>query len=124
RGGDLSRPCLAGHILGNAGAATVGAFCALSGGGRKPGGPGPDLSELREPGGNRASGGATRGRRALAVRSRRGADLSGDCKIAVAGPAPTVDRGRYALCAAARHGGGSRTYESARLDRTWRGSWR
>ena len=110
RGGDLRRPRLARDILGNAGAAAIGAFCALSGGGRKIGRPGPDLSELREPRGNRPSGCATRSRRALAARSRRGAALSGRREIAVAGPAPTVDRARHALRAAARHAGRARAY--------------
>ena len=108
RGGDLRGPRLAGDILGNAGAAAIGTFCALSGGGRKTGRPGPDLSELREPRGNRPSGRATRSRRAVAARSRRGAALSGRREIAVAGPAPAADRARRALRAAARHAGRAR----------------
>src|SRR6186713_37713 len=76
RGGDLRGPRLARNILGNAGAAAIGAFCALSGGDRRLGRPGPDLSKLREPRGDRPSGRATRSQCALAARSRRGAALS------------------------------------------------
>ena len=119
RGGDLRGPRLAGNILGNAGAAAIGAFCALSGGGRKIGRPGPDLSEFREPRGNRPSGGATRSRRAVAARSRRRAALSGRREIAVAGPAPAADRARRALRAAARHAGRARTCRGTEPGKSW-----
>src|SRR5437762_8477287 len=119
RGGDLRGPRLAGDILGNAGAAAIGTFLKLSGRARKTGRLGPDLSELRKPCGNRPSGCAARGRRAVAARSRWSAALSGDGEIAVAGPAPTVDRAGHALRAAARHAGGARAHERTGLEREW-----
>ena len=106
RGGDLRRPRLAGDILGNAGAAAIGAFCALSGSGRKLSAARPDLSSFREPRGDRPSGGAARGRSALAARSRWRAALSGRREIAVVRTSGPADRAGAALCAAARHGGG------------------
>ena len=113
------------NLLGNAGAAAIGAFCALSGGGRRIGGPGPDLSELREPRGDRPSGRATRGRRAVAARSRRRAALSGRREIATAGRARAADRAGRALRASARHAGRARTYRGTELERRGRGSgWR
>ena len=84
RGRDPRRPRLARDIMGNAGAAAVGAPRRLSRRDGKTGGHGPGLSRFRKPRRDCKAGGAARGACALAARSRWRAALSGGGEVAVA----------------------------------------
>ena len=65
-----------------AGAAAIRTSRGLPRSGAAAGGAGPALSGVREPGRDRAAGGAARGRRRVAARSRRRAALSGCGEVA------------------------------------------
>src|SRR6516164_7793090 len=72
RGGDLRGSGLARHLLGDAGAAAVGAFWRIRPRRRAAVGAGPSLSEFREPRRSRKTGGAAGNARRVAARPRRG----------------------------------------------------
>ena len=112
---------LARHRLGTAGAAAIGAFCRLSRRGRKTVGPGPGLSEFREPRRDRPAGRAsarpTAPGRAIPTARRSIRARRSRCRRTSARGLIRIGR---ALCAAARHGGGLRARRRSRLDRARR----
>ena len=78
---------------------------------------GPRLSELREPRRDRAPGRRARGAgRGRAIPTAR-RSIRATRKSMTRGRARAPHRGRRALCAAARHGGGDRAHRPAHLDR-------
>ena len=106
RGGDLRRPRLARHRLGNAGAAAIGTLAELSRRGRETVGAGTDLSGLRKPRRNRAAGRTARDRRShgrAIPMARRSIRARQSRYLPKSGAADRIGR---ALRAAARHGGG------------------
>ncbi len=111
--------------MGTSGAAAIGASRRLSRGARETFSPRPRLSEFRDPRRDCKTGGAARGERPLAARSRRRAALSRHGKIAFVRGACAIARIGCALRAAARHGGSLRARRRSRLDRARRRSrWR